>query len=140
MRVSEWNACTCPWILAQFVVSVSLYWFPYVIDNLLSVHCNLYNERKMIIFSSLFLTKENTPRYGHSKKFRWLFCFSNANVFLVFSIKHVHVYNYEQLIIIICLLEMVLVVHVEIFTHIRKLNWHTSTIVMVIVLQRIQSI
>lgn len=75
-----------------------------------------------------------------ARSFVDFFCFSNANVFLVFSIKHVHVYNYEQLIIIICLLEMVLVLHVEIFTLIRKLNWHTSTIVMVIVLQRIQSI
>lgn len=62
------------------------------------MHCNLYNERKiMIIFCLLFLTKDNTPRYGHSKKFRWLSFFSDANVFLVFLIIHVHAYNYEKL-------------------------------------------
>lgn len=68
------------------------------------------------------------------------FWFSNANVFLVFSIKHVHIYRYENWIIINCLLEMMLVVHGGIVTLISKLNWHTSTIVMVIVLQSIQLI
>lgn len=42
--------------------------------------------------------------------------FSDANVFLVFLIIHVHAYNYEKLSIFICLLEMMLVVHVEFFT------------------------
>lgn len=48
--------------------------------------------------------------------------FSDANVFLVFLIIHVHAYNYEKLSIFICLLEMMLVVHVEFFTLITKLN------------------
>lgn len=50
---------------------------------------------------------------------------------------HTTMKNYQFLL---CLLEMMLVVHVEFFTLITKLNWQTETNAMVIVLQRIQTI
>lgn len=102
MRALEWNACTCPWILAQFdclcftlLISVSHWQFT------LNALQSLQRKKDHDYILLTFLNNGQYTEMWTQQEVSLTIFFSDANVFLVFLIIHVHAYNYEKLSIFI---------------------------------------